>query len=274
MKPAARHRGRAPEGPGAADPGRAGERARPRGDRRGARAASAGSAREGRTVFVSSHILSEVQQTADRVAILLAGPVRSPPGPSTRCSPPGRVGRVDRQGSTTSPAGLRRCWTPGIGADAARRAACAWSCLRRRRPASRARSPTAASTSPSSARTRSTSRRSSSSSRRRRRNGSRVDARRGCGGGAPARNGDVMIALLASEFLRFWSRRLVRIVAALVVLGIVVAGVIVFATQSLRPRLAAGGVPGHQLRLRHPRMAVRRVVRRCRVACGTPSPRF
>ena len=41
-----------------------------------------------------------------------------------------------------------------------------------------------------------------------------------------------MNALLTTEFLRFWSRRLVRIVAALVVLGILVAGVIVFATQS------------------------------------------
>lgn len=41
-----------------------------------------------------------------------------------------------------------------------------------------------------------------------------------------------MRGLLASEFLRFRSRRLVRIVAALVVLGIVVAGGIVFATQS------------------------------------------
>jgi ABC-type transport system involved in multi-copper enzyme maturation permease subunit len=39
-------------------------------------------------------------------------------------------------------------------------------------------------------------------------------------------------ALLASEFLRFGARRLVRVVAALVILGIVVAGVIVFATQS------------------------------------------
>jgi ABC-type transport system involved in multi-copper enzyme maturation permease subunit len=41
-----------------------------------------------------------------------------------------------------------------------------------------------------------------------------------------------MSALLATELLRFWSRRLVRVVAALVILGIVVAGVIVFATQS------------------------------------------
>jgi ABC-type transport system involved in multi-copper enzyme maturation permease subunit len=39
-------------------------------------------------------------------------------------------------------------------------------------------------------------------------------------------------ALLSTEFRRFWSRRLVRIVAALVILGILVAGVIVFATQS------------------------------------------
>ena len=40
---------------------------------------------EGRTVFVSSHILSEVQQTCDRVAILARGPAASRRVPSTRC---------------------------------------------------------------------------------------------------------------------------------------------------------------------------------------------
>ena len=50
---------------------------------------------EGRTIFVSSHILSEVQQTADHVAIVAQGQARSRPGPWTRCSrPPAKSGVI------------------------------------------------------------------------------------------------------------------------------------------------------------------------------------
>ena len=70
---APRHRGRAAEGPRAARARRARQRPRPRRHRRGPPSCSGRSGAEGRTVFVSSHILSEIQQTADRVAIVARG---------------------------------------------------------------------------------------------------------------------------------------------------------------------------------------------------------
>ena len=72
--------------------------------------------REGRTVFVSSHILSEVQQTADRVAILSRGRAVAA-GPVDEVLSAGRVAgliaRVD-----DAPAGLRALQEAGISAEA------------------------------------------------------------------------------------------------------------------------------------------------------------
>ena len=66
---------------------------------------------EGRTVFVSSHILSEVQQIADRVAIVARGRL-SPPGLFTRSSR-----RVERRASSSASRTSRRAGsrsrTPG-----------------------------------------------------------------------------------------------------------------------------------------------------------------
>ena len=150
----------APQGSRGPDPRRAGERARPRRHRRGARAHAP--ARPGRTC--SSRATSrEVQQTADRVAILArdgrwrsvrstrscrpVGPPASSCGSTTSRQVCGSSARPDR-----GPVGRRR--------DQSDR-------LPRRRRRSRGRSPTAVSTSRSSERTRRTSRPSSSSSRRR-----------------------------------------------------------------------------------------------------------
>jgi ABC-2 type transport system ATP-binding protein len=70
--------------------------------------------REGRTVFVSSHILTEVQQTADRVAILAHGRSRAT-GPVSEVLSSGHAAgllvRVD-----DVPAGLRVLAEAGIGA--------------------------------------------------------------------------------------------------------------------------------------------------------------
>ena len=61
---------------------------------------------EGRTVFVSSHILSEVQQTADRVAILARGRLRHG-GPGRRGARRAAARGAAACGSTTSSAGRR-----------------------------------------------------------------------------------------------------------------------------------------------------------------------
>jgi ABC-2 type transport system ATP-binding protein len=73
--------------------------------------------REGRTVFVSSHILSEVKQTADRVAILARG--RSvAAGPVTEVLAAGRVAGLI-VGMDDLDAGLRVLGDAGIAAEAA-----------------------------------------------------------------------------------------------------------------------------------------------------------
>jgi ABC-2 type transport system ATP-binding protein len=72
--------------------------------------------REGRTVFVSSHILSEVQQTADRVAILSRGRAVAA-GPVDEVLSAGRVaGLIARVDDV--PAGLRALQEAGISAEA------------------------------------------------------------------------------------------------------------------------------------------------------------
>jgi ABC-2 type transport system ATP-binding protein len=73
--------------------------------------------REGRTVFVSSHILSEVKQTADRVAILARG--RSvAAGPVSEVLAAGRVAGLI-VGMDDLDAGLRVLGDAGIAAEAA-----------------------------------------------------------------------------------------------------------------------------------------------------------
>jgi ABC-2 type transport system ATP-binding protein len=73
--------------------------------------------REGRTVFVSSHILSEVKQTADRVAILARG--RSvAAGPVSEVLSAGRVAGLI-VGMDDLDAGLRVLGDAGIAAEAA-----------------------------------------------------------------------------------------------------------------------------------------------------------
>ena len=79
--------GGAAQGSGAADPRRAGQRSRPGRHAQRARLLRRLAA-EGRTVFVSSHMLSEIQQTCDRVAILNRG----------RCVTPGHRRRGERVG--------------------------------------------------------------------------------------------------------------------------------------------------------------------------------
>ena len=68
-----RPRDRAPAPAGAADPRRADVRPRPARPADLLRASSARRAAEGRSVFLSSHILSEVERTCDRVAIIRDG---------------------------------------------------------------------------------------------------------------------------------------------------------------------------------------------------------
>lgn len=117
-------------------------------------------AAEGRTVFVSSHILSEVQQVADRVAILARGRcVASPPVRWTRCCRPAEPRRW-WSGSTTFRPGWRR--------SARRACPRPWTAMPsacRLRPGTAPRSPrcspSGASSSPSSVPNGSISRRSS-----------------------------------------------------------------------------------------------------------------
>ncbi len=116
--------------------------------------------REGRTVFVSSHILSEVQQTADRVAILARG--RSvATGPVADVLSAGHAaGLIVRLDDPAE--GLRILATRGsrLGSTMA---SSGWASRPPRRPGSRGRSPTVACTSRNSGPTRPTSRPSSSS---------------------------------------------------------------------------------------------------------------
>ena len=71
--PAARHRRRAAARPAAAAARRADHRPRPGGHARHARRSSAGSPAEGITVLLSSHLLNEVEELCNRVAIIRTG---------------------------------------------------------------------------------------------------------------------------------------------------------------------------------------------------------
>ena len=91
-----------------------------------------GLGREGRTVFVSSHLLSEVQQTCDAVAILSGG----------RLVTQGPVGEVLRAGHAEGLIARLEdldagppCWPPRASAPRERATTSAWSSRRPRRSA-------------------------------------------------------------------------------------------------------------------------------------------
>ena len=112
---APRRRGRAAEGPRAADPRRADERPRPRRHGRDARRSSARSAEGGRTVLLSSHLMGEIEQVSDRVgvirdgALVAEGTVAScAAAPGCGCAPSRRRGgAADRRRCPRSTASTR-----------------------------------------------------------------------------------------------------------------------------------------------------------------------
>ena len=71
--PAARRRGGAARRPEGADPRRARQRPRPRGHPVDPRRCSSGLANEGRTVFLSSHLMAEMAQTAEHLVVIGRG---------------------------------------------------------------------------------------------------------------------------------------------------------------------------------------------------------
>ena len=91
--PASRCRGGAARGPAGADPRRTGQRAGSRGHR-WMRELLRAFAAQGRTVFVSSHLLGEMAQLADDVVIVAAGRYRAGPGGSRPSSSYGRSWRL------------------------------------------------------------------------------------------------------------------------------------------------------------------------------------
>ena len=94
---AARDRGGAAQRPAPAAPRRAGERPRPGRDRRDARDPPR-LAQTGKTVFVSSHILGEVQQLADVIGIIAAGQARPRGSDRAAARRPGRRPGAGRRG--------------------------------------------------------------------------------------------------------------------------------------------------------------------------------
>ncbi len=98
---------------------------------------------EGRTVFVSSHILSEIQQTADRVAIVARGRLVASGPVSEVLASRGGEGLIVKLGDLR--AGLDALTAAGIEATVRSPMRCAWLFRLTQRSGSRARSPTAIS---------------------------------------------------------------------------------------------------------------------------------
>ena len=166
---------------------------------------------QGRTVFVSSHILNEVQQTADRVAILAKGR-QVATGPVHEVLTAGHVaGLLVRLDDV--PEGLRILGRGRDRRDRGRRPD------PRGSPAGRGRPRDANPRRPRPVPHRAPRRRGRPRDRLPRAHGRRIDG------------GSAMTALLASEFRRFRSRRLVKVLVGLELLAIVATGVIVFLTQ-------------------------------------------
>ena len=166
---------------------------------------------QGRTVFVSSHILNEVQQTADRVAILAKGK-QVATGPVHEVLTAGHVaGLLVRLDDV--PEGLRILGEAGIEATADD------GLIRVGLPPAEAARVTRTLADRGPLPHRAPRRRGRPRDRLPRAHGWRVDG------------GRAMTGLLASEFRRFRSRRLVKVLVALELLAIVATGVIVFLTQ-------------------------------------------